>query len=380
MTTASPTHSLPCVTDGELLLYRLFEIADDIDVVALRCLKMPHATRLRPNRISVFGSLREVLLVIDLGECQLPVDDGSIISAPAELILFTFGVAAVCWRVGLGNQASASPSPVPWADLAGQATALSRSAAITDTAAELIRTWRPILNPALVRPIEWPAHESYMLVRIFAFEREVTPDEMRVSPDLARLLLGEPQHWRPANTMIQRIAQSSISYSDADLVVVEWDAAIELTNDPGEDVPHLLAMSLALALEFQRFDSILEQELNDLYNHGANLAAGTLWGRTRRSRRALSRIHRLQIDVANFVDRSENALKLVEDIHYARIYKLAIERMHVATWRAAVERRQKVIGEFSIMVHEAAQTGIAHALEFIIMLLIMWEIIAAFLH
>jgi len=372
--------TLPDIAQGTFYVYRLFEVAEEVDLAKLADLALPPSIRVRPGRLTFFGRLRSMLSVAAMGHKDVELEPGRWVQADCTVLLFSFGVAAACLQFTIGKAEQAEPlaAALSAKDAALSVSRFNASAELTRVGRELVDKLLSLVGPALDRPISYPEYETYTLLQIQSFVTPLSIDDALRSADLGRILLGETGDWQPAPSFLSQLFSHHYRYSIDDLCVIDWDTALTIDPSPNEDIPDLLALALTQLLEFQRYDAILERELNTLYEWTAGRSRGENWIRQGRASKRVDQVNRLLIDINDFVDRSQNAFKITEDVHYARIYRGAIERFQVPAWRNTVLSRQQAVAELSRTLYDRAQLSVAHFLELVIIALITFEIIYAF--
>lgn len=372
--------SLPDIAQGSFYVYRLFEVAEDVHLAKLAELDLPPSIQVRPGKLTFFGRLRSMLCVTTMGKREVEIEPGRWLQADCTVLLFSFGVAAACFQFSIGQSPGAQAmAPVLSAkDAAAAVGRFNSSGELTRLGRELVDKLLPLVAKALDRPIEYPEYETYTLLQIQSFVSPISIDDALVSADLGRILLAESADWQPATSFLSQLVAHNYRYAVDDLCVIDWDAAVTIDPNPNEDIPDLLALALTQLLEFQRYDAILERELATLYEWTTGRVRGENWFRPERASKRVDQVNRLLIDINDFVDRSQNAFKITEDVHYARVYRGAIERFQVPAWRSTVLARQQAVSELSRTLYDRAQLSVAHSLEWIIILLIAFEIVYAF--
>ncbi len=315
-----------------------------------------------------------------VGLRDVELETGVWVQADCTVLVFNFGVMAACFQVPIGKATAAQPIAASQS-AAEAATTIARfneSEQLTRLGRELVELVAGLVAPALVRPIDYAEYETYTLLAIQRFAQPCPIDDVLGSADLGRMLLGETPEWVPAPSFLAQLVSNHFRYNIDDLCVIDWNAAVTVDPSPTEDIPDLLALALTQLLEFQRYDAILERELNVLYEWTFQGHDSTHWWRPDLARRRVDRANRLLLDIGDFIDRSQNAFKITEDVHYARIYRGAIERFQVPAWRSTVQARQQAVAEVARTMFDRAHLGVAHFLEIIIILLILFEIVYAF--
>lgn len=372
--------TLPDIAIGSFHAFRLFEIAEEINFTKLAQLSLPPSVSVRPGRLTFIGRLRSLLNVVAVGLRDVEVETGMWVQADCTVLVFSFGVMAACFQIPIGKANAAQPIAAPLSAKAA-ATMVARfneSAELTRIGRELTDLVSGLITPALVRPIEYAEYETYTLLTIQKFVTSCSIDEVLRSADLGRLLLGETPDFTPAPSFLAQLVSHHYRYGIDDLCVIDWNAAVTVDPAPTEDVPDLLALALTQLLEFQRYDAILERELNVLYEWTFEGHHSDDWWRPGKAQSRVDRVNRLLIDIGDFIDRTQNAFKISEDVHFARIYRGAVERFQVPAWRSSVQGRQQAVAEVARTLYDRAQLSVAHSLEIIIILLISFEIVFAF--
>ena len=355
--------------EGAVTSYRLHDVGYALDLAhAARLLEAQSPARARPTR----GEAKALIiaqppLTVPLGPVALPADR---LPLPAELsaCCFDFGVISLRLRVPVADG-------TPWVDLLGLARRLERS--------DLGLIFGPALGalvaqlkPAIERPAIAPVVEDYTVWR-FTRLREgaatVTPACLDDSA-LAGLLLGEA---RPLTEDARRnLLSRRFSYTDQDLTVLSWDAALvaePLVSD--QDVEFLLEFANAQLLELRVYDAYLDAELPQLYDRALLARRGTTALLVRRFENVLAGLHTMVADTTEVVERVENGLKVTNDVYLARIYQAALTLFREEAWRHGLERKLQIFRDTYAMLNDEAQTARGNILEVIIILLIVTEVI-----
>ena len=359
--------------EGAVTSYRLHDVGYALDLAhAARLLEAQSPARARPTR----GEAKALIiaqppLTVPLGPVALPVDG---LPLPAELsaCCFDFGVISLRLRVPVADG-------TPWADLLGLARRLERSdlgLAFGPALGALVAQ----LKPAIERPAIAPVVEDYTVWRFTRLRESgaaVTPACLDDSA-LAALLLGES---RPLTEDAQRhLLSRRFSYTDQDLTVLSWDAALvaePLVSD--QDVEFLLEFANAQLLELRVYDAYLDAELPQLYDRALLARRGTTALLVRRFENVLPGLHTMVADTTEVVERVENGLKVTNDVYLARIYQAALTLFREEAWRNGLGRKLQIFRDTYAMLNDEAQTARGNVLEVIIILLIVTEVVLGLL-
>src|SRR5712691_2482130 len=287
--------------DGAVTTYRLHDIGYALDLAqAARLLEAQSPARARPTR----GEAKALIiaqppLTVPLGPVPLPAD-GLSMAAELSAWCFDFGVISLRLRIPIADG-------TPWVDLLSLARRLERS--------DLGLVFGPALGalvaqlqPAIERPAIAPVVEDYTVWRCTRLREggaAATPARLDDSA-LAALLLGES---RPLTEDARRnLLSRRFSYTDQDLTVLSWDAALVTEPLAGDqDVEFLLEFANAQLLELRVYDAYLDAELPQLYDRALLARRGTTALLVRRFENVLAGLHTMVADTTEVVERWRTA-------------------------------------------------------------------------
>ncbi|MBV9267991.1 MAG: hypothetical protein JO061_17615, partial [Acidobacteriaceae bacterium] len=172
------------------------------------------------------------------------------------------------------------------------------------------------------------------------------------------------------------VIQSRLSYYPTDLLVVGWLFAF-IYDRPSEAVPtiDLLGYANSQLLEFRYYDDVLTDLLSDVYKRLES--RGSLWRRWRLAREA-ENLNTIRLDYQELAERTQNAIKFLGDMYYARAYRLAAARIGVNDYRDLVTDKLNTARDlYESMVNEFHQ-GRAFFLEAAVVVILIIEIVFLF--
>jgi hypothetical protein len=364
----------PCVAEGEVLVYRLFDVADAVDLAAAEEVVAAPKSRLRLQGSQSASALEfpRPPVQLALGGRPLPLG-GLERNVAATARVFDFGVVSVCYRlpippgtalgalVPLAEELFVEPAPAIDAAARREAEAISGA-----------------LGPTLERPHAWEGLESYQvfLVRRWVGGPVLAVDLLSGAP-IPELLLGETSAVPLSLAERQDVLSHHHTYLEDDLAVVHWNSAFVSEPSGVEDIPDLLEFATAHLLELRYYDALLDRELHRIYDEieaGGSPVADIF---TRRYRALQRRTSALLLELSEMTERLENAVKIVGDFYLARLYQAAVRRFRLPAWQETVLRKQRLVAEVNGLTGHAADTSRAELLELAIILLIVFEIAAA---
>jgi hypothetical protein len=223
-----------------------------------------------------------------------------------------------------------------------------------------------------------PLVEDYLVVEIERFAEPIDAETLldEHSVELASLLLGER---RPLSaTESEEALRTRFSYHEDDLTIVQWDTA--LVYDRGESaraIEEILEFANSQLLELRTYDALLDRELDSIYKLQPAGTARSLRGRREAEQAATLRY--LIVDVLELIDRSTNALKVVGDAYYARIYRAASGRLGLADWQRQIDTKLASVGEMYRFFNDEARSRRDEFLEVIIVVLVAVEVVIGIL-
>lgn len=220
-----------------------------------------------------------------------------------------------------------------------------------------------------------PLLEDYFVFQVETFSPPATATSLLSDcrTELASLMMWEE---KPLTTSEQdEVLRVHFSYFETDLVVLHWDDAfVYEIGECAQAVEDILEFANTQLVEFRTYDARLDAELDEIYKWNLVRKRPTVLGR----RAALQRTDQLRnliIDVRDLSDRSTNALKVIGDAFYARLYRAIADRLGLADWEQQIESKLNSVAEIYRFATDQAQYTRSEFLEIVIIVLIMIEII-----
>jgi hypothetical protein len=364
------------VAEGSVWIYRLFDVADAVDLAAAERLVAAPSSRLALQGALSASALEfprpPLQLAIGAREVPLPPEIRGAREALASANVYDFGVVSILYELPVAP-GTALGDLVPLAEELLEPTPEIDRAARRE-AEELARA----LGASLERPHSWEGLESYHVFFVRKFEEDgVRAADVLSRAPVAELLLGETSPVPLSAAERQDVLAHHFSYLEDDLVVVHWNSALVVEPSGVEDVPDLLEFATAHLLELRYYDAFLDRELHRLYDEIEAGGSPVVNLVTRRYRRLQRETAALLLELSEMIERLENAVKIVGDFYLARVYQAAVRRFRLPAWQESVLREQRLLSEVNELIGDAADTSRSELLEAIIILLILWEILAA---
>jgi hypothetical protein len=348
----------------------LYDIAEEFDLEALRKLiggdppprtpgfKLPAPDYVRFERPPVLETCEPVRLTT--GEL-----------ASVNLRYFEYGVASLEFEM---------PFETDWPGLIALSNRWIEAGEGERRGPKTVRDRVARLGPAIRKPYaEW-LDEAYYIIQLREVDdgagRAPTGAELveRYGREISQVIRGETQALSDAER--KEVLASSLSYYPGDLVVVGWLAALVYdTPDGATGMMQLIEYANTQLLEYRRYDEILTALLQHAY--GVLDRRGGLFSRWRLAREA-ERLNQLRLDVTDLTERTDNAIKFLSDMYYARCYKLAAAKVGASDYRSLVDRKLRTAGElYEFMVDEFREAR-GFFLEVLVVIILVVELWAMF--
>jgi hypothetical protein len=370
----SERNTNPRVADGAVLVYRLFDVADAVELSRAEAAVSAPKSRLRLEG-SQSGSALEFPrppLHLGLGTRDVPLASGGR-RAEASAHVYDYGVVSIRYRLPIPPGASLAEL-IPLAEELFVEPTPALDAAARREADEVAHA----LGGALERPHSWEGLESYQVFFVRRFEGGTrSAADLVAQAPIAELLLGETSEVPLSLAERDDVLSHHLTYLEDDLAVLHWNSALVVEPSGVEDIPDLLEFATAHLLELRYYDALLDRELHRIYDEieaGGSPVANIF---TRRYRRLQRETAALLLELSETIERLENAVKIVGDFYLARLYQSAVRRFRLPAWQETVLRKQKLVADVNDLTGDAADTSRSELLEVAIIALIVFEIVAA---
>ena len=361
------------VADGDVIAYRLFDIAYAVDLGAAE-----ENLRSRPG----VGSARRRLstppkaVAFDVPPLAVTLDPVCLSvhgrAAQARVIarVYDFGVISLALTFPVRD--------VSWSgfsDLLNQVAYAIGAGTGRAIWAKLTSDIRSLLGAALDRPTLRELEEDYMIGLVRSFDRPLTAAEIPTTLDLVPLLSGESLPLSDAAR--QDLLRQQFSYYVDDLVVLTWDRAFIYEPRDESDVVDILEVANAQLLELRYYDELLDAELPRMYDlvEATHNVANPL--AARRYADLARHLYTLVAEVTEVTEKVDNALQVTEDVYLARVYAAALDLFRVPHVSKAVDRKLAIIRDSYSALYEEASSKRGELMELAIILLIAVEIVIA---
>ncbi len=349
----------PAIERGAFRALFVYDVADTIDLARLRTVRGEGVARaplqLRREASSEFIQYPVVPLIVRLPDLETP-------HATMRAKIFDFGVVSLRITV---------PFAGTWTEFSAFTRRLRSDPSLEAQARAALDDVLVEMGGALDDP--HPAIvEDYFILEVEQFERRVEARELTgtYGSTLAQLLLFEDRALISGEE--QEALRLAFSYYPDDLAVVQWDAAFVYDRaDGAEAVEDILEFANSQLVEFRTYDARLDAELDAIYRYdGVNPVRR---GNRRAAADRAAQIRYLLVDVLELTDRTTNALKIIGDAYYARLYRAVAGRLGLSDWQRQIDAKLRSVSEMYRVFQDQAQAARAETLELIIIVLVAIE-------
>ncbi len=359
------------IKKGKIILYRLYDVASEIDLTIieerakegvrrLRLSRQPYMKALEFKNPPLSFELRGFSKKIKDRDCQVNVIAKT----------YDFGVASVAFEIdiqGLHLQALEEMASVLDSDRSFDELALRYIQELLNTFADAVE--EPEIKEEFV--------EDYTVFLVTSFEQPLTAEELLARYDLSRLLLSEKRQL--SNYTREETLRNRYSYYPDDLVVLHFDSAFILEPSGSTDIADILEFANAQLLELRYYDAMIDREMQWIYDELTRRAGVSIF-KLRQYETLARKITETVTDLTEVTSRVNNALKVTEDVYYARVYRTAMSLMRTRDWEDSIKEKLQLVTNTYRMLYEEISTKREQLIELGIFLLIVIEILLALLY
>ncbi len=362
------------VDSGQILLFRLFDVADRVDLTAVEgALRAAGSSREGVARLRLQRQRDGVVFTNPPVSARL--NDRSLVVGQTEFAIkvfakvYDFGVMTILWALTIPSGTSFDELSELSVELESESMRMLLEHNMDEDAALAVNA----MQAGLVSP---NIHESPETLTVYAIQRftseeTVTAEVVAAQPLLPSLLLGERDEF--STQLRHELLRSSYSYSTNDLVVIGYDQALVFDPDGTEDATNLLEFALAQMLELSYYDSQLDDRINRMHRQ---LSQRRTTGR--KSTKNYDDLRRdlltEQLSFSEVIETVGAAVKVTEDLYYAAIYRGAMRVFRADEIAAATQRKLEVMYRTYSMLSDEAEAQTSRRLEWIVIILICIEV------
>lgn len=355
------------IKKGRIVIYRLFDVASEINLALVEAQAREGTKRLRLSRHPYMKALEFTNPPVSFelqGFVKHLFDQDIKINVIAKA--YDFGVISLAFDVPI-------PQDTVFSELEKVAKDLDSDASIYQKAEEQTVNLVQTLGNAVISPgIKEEFEEDYMVFYIEELDQPVDATGFLSRYDPSRLLLYETQE--VSQYTREETLKHRFSYYPNDLIILHLDNAFVIEPSGSSDILDILEFANAQLLELRYYDHVLDKELSRIYSELPKHKRVSVFS-LRAYERLAKKITETVTDLTVVTEKVDNALKVTEDVYYAKIYRTAMMLFRSMDWELSIKEKLQIVTNTYKMLYGEISTRRGHLLELGIIILILIEII-----
>ncbi len=355
------------IIKGKIVIYRLYDVAYEINLSLVEKKAKEGVRRLRLSRYPYMKALEftdpPVSFVLP-GFTKRLFDQNIEIKVISKA--YDFGVLSLAYYIPI-------PESTAFSQLERVARNLDIDESIDEKSMEYIKQLVHSLGDAIISPVHKNDYsEDYMVFMVEKLNREIEVMQLLEEYDPSHLLLYETR--AVSRQTKEETLKHRFSYYPDDLVIVHHDNAFVVEPTGSSDILDLLEFANAQILELRYYDHVLDKEMAKIYSEIPKRKSVSIFNL--RSYEKLAKSITVTVtDLTEVTEKVDNALKVTEDVYYARIYRTAMVLFRSQDWEDSIKDKLRVVTNTYKMIYEEISTKRGHHLELWIIILIVIEIV-----
>ena len=357
------------ITKGSVFLYYCFDIADEIALDKIEKIfgEAPTESRLVCERLTpAYVQYRKAPLLVFLEQSELRTQSRSL-KAECRAKIYDFGVVTIIFKF---------PVEGTLTTLSGLSAEVVANEQIHKLAEYQMERLRREITPAIQHPqANAGAWEDYAIFVVQEFDRPMRGAEILEmhADEIAKTLLAEVDQLSEAE--LSDAVKNPLSYYENELAFIDWNAAFLYDPRMSYDVPDVLEYAVTMLLELRTYDTILDATLEKAYQ---DLEGRPSSFNLSPYASTIGYLSQVKLDVSEVIEKASNSLKLVGDIHLAKVYNAAAARFSLDRWEKNVREKLQTIESIYEVLYERTTTRRLLVLEILIVILFVIDIFLIF--
>jgi len=357
------------VRKGSVLIYRVFDVAEEVNLSHVEALIKSENIRARlkftrsPRQVVI---MRNAPVILSLGEMEVAFDQ-AILKVDVHAKIWDYGVISILFQIPI-------QSGTTWEQLIELAAKIDQDKLLDQAAMLRAKEIATIIAPALRDPHFWAEFEDYV---IFFFEELAgltNAAELLDKADLPRLLIAETATNLSTRSRNSILENGTFQYADTDITVIDWNSAIVVEPSGNKEVPEVIEFALTHMLEMRYYDELIDTRLSTLYDSIEESRGKFFTNRfTHLSKEASTRY----IEFSEFIERVDNSFKVVGDFYLARIFRATGEKFRMPECEINISRKINLFSSLSELLQGEVNVNRSLWLEVTVVVLIMFELATA---
>ncbi len=344
------------VREGNLLVYRIFDVGWEVDLEDL-------SQRISGKRGRRFSKIGPRSVVMGEHPIEMFLSRGRVGDVPYESYarVYGLGVVTIILRFDIsGRRIEKIPSLERYLDKH-----------VDSLVSGLLKEVMDTIRPFVERPALFQDYEDYTVIFIKAFEERLPSREVLSRVDVSRLIFGE--NYELSSDIKRWLAMNTFSYSTYDVAVLGWDHAFVYDDEGFMDIPDLIEFANIQLLELRYFDDYLDSVVQDTSSELENFRPSIR--RYRKYSRMIQKLLLIYTEITQARERVLNFIKFMEDNFLARVYNRLAYILGLNVWSSSVENKLESLLRIYEMLSNEINNQRFQLLELTIIFLILLEVI-----
>ena len=353
------------IQSGKILIYRLYDVAHEINLPGVEERLHAEARRLKIER-KPFSKALEFAnppVVFQLKSIEW---DSGVRRHPVNIHgkAYDFGVLSIILEIPVQN--------VTLSEFEEIASVVSKSETLKEVSRNHLNQTISALDSTIVGYNLSRFEEDYTVFFMGALEPALSAEDFLLQCDVSRLLCGEQKIL--SSRIKDDLLQYRYSYFEDDLVILNWDNALMIEPSGSMEIADILEFANAQLLELRYYDDVVDRELGSIQRDISEKGAPSIW-KIKKYERLAAEVMKTIAELMGITEKIDSALKVTEDVYYAKIYLAALRLFRVKDWEGSIKKKLDIASNTYDMLYREIATKRTELLELVIVILIILEIV-----
>ncbi len=358
----------PTIKSGKILIYRLYDVANEIDLLKVEEKLKIEARRLRIERkpFSKAFEFANPPVVFQLKAIEKKINNKNL-NINVYSKAYDLGVISIILEIPM--------SDLDLQSLESLSASIEESEEIDSECKSQLADVVTILKDSMDGFNISRFEETYTIFFIESFKEDISAEGLVQNYDVSRLMFYES---KPLGSKAKEELMSwRFSYYRDDMVLLNWDNALVIEPSGSMEIPDILEFANAQFLELRYYDHIVDKELDSIYEIISAKGALSIW-KIKKYEKFASDIMKTITELTDITEKIDTSLKVTEDVYYAKIYMAALKLFKVREWGESIKKKLDIASNVYDMLYSEISNKRIELLEFVIIILIALEIMLFF--
>lgn len=353
---ATNRDELTDIFSGNIFIFHAFDIGDDINLDRIRKTRVVNAIPLHMPKY--FKNYHTPLAI----ELPRPHSGARAMSAK----IHTFGALSLIYQIPFESTLSKLQQNIK--DIIDD----HKEHSVMDAKAVFKK-----IEPYISKPNFFDIRSSYVLIQV-----DTQPEKLDLKSFQAHYsniitsmlrfeteLLSEEQ--------AKEMLESAVGYFRGERIIIDYDAAFAY-DDEYQETLDLFEFTNIQRLELEYFDRVLDRQLNRIYNKQEIKkvpVSSYIPLMSSLTKSPIDDLVQLKVDISVIIERLENTIKFSGEPYFAELYDLLGDKLDLASWRAAIDRKMNIIHDIQSIYQNKTDATREDGFSVLIALLIFIEVI-----